>query len=92
MIKTRPTEEDTKRIKYLCSLRKAVVELNAEIYVFTRSGTKQNKVATLLSQGVLAGKIATTARDMTNGMESYQRRELIELLAMLLDRKQWLNG
>lgn len=92
MTKTRPTPEDTTRIKYLCALRKRVVESDALMNCLSHSGTKQDKLAALLTQGVLAGKITATIRDMANGMEPYQRRELIELLATLLDRKQWFNG
>ncbi|GAA3601438.1 hypothetical protein [Secundilactobacillus similis] len=91
MIKTRPTEEDTKRIKYLCALRKRVVESGAKMYCLSHSGTQQDKLTALLTQGVLAGEITATARDMTNGMEQYQRRELIELLATLFDRKKWFD-
>ena len=91
MTKTKPTEEDTKRIKYLCALRKLVVESGAEMYHLSHSGTKKDKIAALLKQGVLAGRITATARDMTNGMEPYQRRELIELLATLHDRKKWFD-
>lgn len=91
MIKTKPTEEDTKRIKYLCALRKRVVESDARMHYLSHSGTKRDKLTALLTQGVLAGEITATARDMTNGMEQYQRRELIELLATLLDRKKWFD-